>query len=81
MKATMEPMDFSAKQSNVRPNPRQLVTLLNTVLRRLEEKDMEKSFQTLPIPDAPWAENYLRVIERPVDLSTIRVSEWEKGEV
>ena len=47
----------------------------------LEEKDIEKSFQILPIPEAPWAENYRMVIEHPIDLSTIRVREWNEREV
>ena len=64
----------------IKQNPRKLVTLLNTALKRVEEKDVEKSFQVLPIPDAPWAENYLRVIERPIDLSTIRVGQRRGNE-
>ena len=64
----------------MRQNPRQLVTLLNQALKRVEEKDIEKSFQILPIPEAPWAENYRMVIEHPIDLSTIRVRERNECE-
>ena len=56
-----------------RQNPRQLAKLLNTAVKYVERKDIGKNFQRLPVPNAPWADNYLKVIDQVIDLDRIKV--------
>ena len=58
-----------------RQNPRQLAKLLNTAVKYVERKDIGKNFQRLPVPNAPWADNYLKVIDQVIDLDRIKVGE------
>lgn len=58
---------------NEETNPRILTSLLSKILDTIEKKDVNKCFTKLPVPNAPWAEDYYRQIPTIIDFTILKV--------